>query len=73
MDGKLAGVLICTRCSSQGAKQECLKMPAGLGIAMEGVNVLLKHCMGPLAFPGADARRDSLGLDRGAKSLAAAV
>lgn len=50
MDGKLAGVLICTSCSSQGAKQQCPMMPAGLGIAMEGDNVLLKEGVGALAF-----------------------
>lgn len=56
MDGKLAGVLICTSCSSQGAKQQCLKMPAGLGIAIEGVNVLLEEGVGPLAFAAAAAQ-----------------
>lgn len=37
------------------------KMPAGWGIAMEGVNVLLKEGMGPLAFPGAAAAWGQLG------------
>lgn len=73
MDGILAGVLICTSCSSQGAKQQRLKLPAGLGIAMGGANVPLKEGMGPLAFPGAAVQGHSLGLDRVAKSLAAAV
>lgn len=39
-DEKLAGVLICTSCSSQGAKQQQLMLPAGLGIVMMGANAL---------------------------------
>lgn len=52
-DEKLAGVLICTSCSSQGAKQQCLMLPAGLGIATEGADVLLQEGTGPSALPGA--------------------
>lgn len=54
-DEKLAGVLICTSCSSQGAKQQRLILPAGLGIATEGADVLLQEGTGPSALPGAAA------------------
>lgn len=74
-DAKLAGVLICTSCSSQGAKQQRLTLPAGLGIATEGDNVLLQERTGPSALPGAATflhvlqwwdrgREDGVGLER---------
>lgn len=75
-DAKLAGVLICTSCSSQGAKQQHQTLPAGLGIATEGDDVLLQERTGPSALPGAATflrvlqrrdwgREDGVGLERG--------